>query len=539
MEPGPSIPAEVRTPVGSGIRPQGTGPASAEQWLDQTVYTFRGDRGRSDWTVRDAIEGLQIFGATGSGKTSGSGRAIATSFLKLGFGGLVLTSKPDEVQNWVDYFEQVNRPLTDLIILEPQGRKPRGYLMPRSRLQNQPLSRQHFRHAINLIDYEFCEGGGLTPNVVSLLLNAVSVGNNGGTGADPFWHEALRELLTHAIDLVSKGTQVLTGTSRIHIEDIIDVVRSAPYRREEAFSESWRDPKKSRCWELLNAVEGWAANADGKDPGLRDMVQTGHYWLSAFPALADRTRSIVVSSLTGKVSGLIRSPLCEFLCEKTDDDARPEVTHRGKVIVLNIPVKLYGEVGRIAQILYKTIWQRATERRIESIQSGLADWKPVFLWADESQYFVAPEDMLYQQTARSAFASTVYLTQSISNYYAELGGRSGAATVDALLGNLQTKIFHANGDAATNQWAERIFGSYMAPTLSSVIQSAPPTHSQSGSSSTLGETWQPRVPAARFTLLPKGGPPRHLVRGIVFQPGHPWGIPGQNHLEVDFVQSYA
>jgi hypothetical protein len=44
--------------------------------------------GKNDaWTVGDAFEGTVIFGATGSGKTSGSGQALAKSFLKAGFGG--------------------------------------------------------------------------------------------------------------------------------------------------------------------------------------------------------------------------------------------------------------------------------------------------------------------------------------------------------------------------------------------------------------------------------------------------------------------
>jgi len=52
--------------------------------------------GADAWTIRDACEGCQIFGVTGSGKTSGSGAALARAFLRAGFGGLALTAKPDE-----------------------------------------------------------------------------------------------------------------------------------------------------------------------------------------------------------------------------------------------------------------------------------------------------------------------------------------------------------------------------------------------------------------------------------------------------------
>ena len=43
-------------------------------------------------TLRDACEGVLILGASGSGKTSGSGREIAEACLRAGFGALVLAT---------------------------------------------------------------------------------------------------------------------------------------------------------------------------------------------------------------------------------------------------------------------------------------------------------------------------------------------------------------------------------------------------------------------------------------------------------------
>ena len=42
--------------------------------LDRVLLSFSK---RDPWTIRDSYEGVQIFGATGSGKTSGSGATIA------------------------------------------------------------------------------------------------------------------------------------------------------------------------------------------------------------------------------------------------------------------------------------------------------------------------------------------------------------------------------------------------------------------------------------------------------------------------------
>lgn len=60
-------------------------------------------------SIRQAFEGVQIFGGTGSGKTSGAGRILAHGFLQLGFGGLVLCAKPDEANNWRRYAAETGR----------------------------------------------------------------------------------------------------------------------------------------------------------------------------------------------------------------------------------------------------------------------------------------------------------------------------------------------------------------------------------------------------------------------------------------------
>ena len=46
---------------------------------------------------------------------------------------------------------------------------------------------------------------------------------------------------------------------------------------------------------------------------------------------------------------------------------------------------------------------------------------PVFLWADESQYFVEERDIQFLSAARSKKCAVVYLTQNISNKDSVLG----------------------------------------------------------------------------------------------------------------------
>jgi hypothetical protein len=82
----------------------------------------------TDWkashgfTIADATAGVSVFGATGSGKTSGAGKLLAHAYLKNGFGGLVLCAKPQERQQWEAWAREPGiKRSADLIIVDPKG----------------------------------------------------------------------------------------------------------------------------------------------------------------------------------------------------------------------------------------------------------------------------------------------------------------------------------------------------------------------------------------------------------------------------------
>jgi hypothetical protein len=60
-----------------------------------------------------------ITGATGSGKTSGSGCLLAKNYLSASYGGLVLTANPDERVQWKTYCRETGR-IDDLLVISPQ-----------------------------------------------------------------------------------------------------------------------------------------------------------------------------------------------------------------------------------------------------------------------------------------------------------------------------------------------------------------------------------------------------------------------------------
>ena len=246
------------------------------------------------WTIADACEGTQIFGATGSGKTSGSGQAIAKAMLTNGFGGIVLTAKPDERQLWERYAAETGRSAS-VLVFDIDG-----------------------PHRFNFLDYELNrdKGAGLTENLVALFTTVLEAAEGGGVSTnDPFWPRALRQLLRNTIDL-----HVL-ATGRVSLTDIAALIASAPQHPDDFLDERWRS--NSLCVQCLMAAERQTTDLGRRE----DLRVTARYWCEEFPNMAERTRSSIVATFTTMADGLIRGHLRELFCTTTT--VTPELTHRG------------------------------------------------------------------------------------------------------------------------------------------------------------------------------------------------------------------
>lgn len=468
------------------------------------------DFGRDMWTVADACEGTQIFGGIGSGKTSGSGQAIAKSFLNNGFGGLVLTAKNDECDLWIKYCKETNRE-KDLIIFSPENWE---------------------KYSFNFMDYELNRSGrgsGHSANIVSLFYNILEVVNRnqsqGKNNEDPFWKNNVKLMLENSIDLlkVSKGT--------VSLPLIREFILSAPRSWQEYQSRDWQD--NSLCFECLAIGQSVAK----QDPSLQVNFQiVKDYWTKDFLSIPEKTRSTIEIMFTSMALGFLKDPMRQLFCGKTT--VFPEDTQDGKIIVLDLPIQDFNEIGQYAQVLFKLVWQRAVERRkVDNVTL------PVFLWADESQYFINSQDMTFQTTARSKRICTVYLTQNLPNYR----GILGEDDTKSLLGNLATKIFHANSDEVTNEYASVLIGdrrfektsvSETNPKFSLVdiftSDHAPPTPTSTKSRSIEIER---DVLPNEFVTLEKGGYDNPFVDGIVLKTGRPWKTTRDHYMRVTFSQA--
>lgn len=500
--------------------------------LEKVLLTLDG----GTWKTGDAFQGTQIFGGTGSGKSTGSGARLALALLDAGFGGLVLTAKADEAASWRRYARDTGR-LEDIVEISARD-----------------------ECCFNILEYEFYQGGGLTSNIVSLLIGAMSTGDGAVSTSEPYWTEALREMLIHAVDLAVFASMATTWQQTGRVEGarpelrlghLVRLIRSAPQSLAEVTASGWQN--RSDCWKAVNKACELIDAGVLPEARRRDLEQTADYWLQDFPSLASRTRSIVVSTFTAKVAGLLRSPIRNLFFEESNPQYAPHAAFAGptdsrtgnRIIIVNVPVKTHGEVGRFCQVLYKTIWQRAADRRAAvlrmdenelqrqvgagTITSEAASSKgSAFLWADESQYFVTHEDMLFQQTARTSRVATVYLTQNIGNYEVAFGPKSGSSYVNSLLGNLQTKIFHANGDPATNAFAESVFAKCWRR-VATETTSRGDTIQDGGVSVNSGMSRQSSpqhvsvVEAGEFTTLASGGTRFDgRICAWIFQPSRNW-----------------
>jgi hypothetical protein len=115
------------------------------------------------FTLDDACKGVQVWGMTGSGKSSGSGKWLAETYLRHGFGGLVLCAKPGEAATWADYARRTGR-ADDLIVFAPAA-----------------------PWRLNFLDYELQRpgaGAGLTENLLQLFMTVAEIASRGSGGGE-------------------------------------------------------------------------------------------------------------------------------------------------------------------------------------------------------------------------------------------------------------------------------------------------------------------------------------------------------------------
>lgn len=464
--------------------------------LDTPLLHFS-DNPLDVWTARSAMQGTSILGSTGSGKSSASGRLLAHAFLRSGAGGLVLTCKPDERMVWERYCAETNRS-DDLVVFSPSN-----------------------PWRFNFMQYEFARAGvgsHITENLVRVFAMLADVLERKGQASGPdYWSRAMNQLVRNAVQLAA----IARGTPTLDL--IAQIIATAAVDLEQAESSSWKE--SSICAACIR--EGDSAEKNELDQA--DWPHVVRFWQIEYPSLSPRTRSCVSSMFTTLAEQFLRGEIRRLFCSTMNID--PEVTfNEHKVLVIDLPVKEFAEIGVLSQVLWKFIWQRAVERR--DIDSNPA---PCFVWADEAQHFITKYDATFQMTSRSARAMTVYLSQSLPNYLAVMTRHE----TDSLMANLATKIWHRNSCSVTNAAAADTIArqrQFRFTTGTSVTEGGSGEERVSRNVGG-GDTIEHQFLPGDFQFLRSGGPANErLVDAIVYENGRIWSS-GKNYLRVTFCQS--
>ena len=337
-----------------------------------------------------------------------------------------------------------------------------------------------------------------------------------GASTPDYWSRAMNQLCRNAVDLAA----IARGTPSLDL--ISSIIVSAPQSPEEARSDAWQ--RTSLCYKLLVEGERRPKTAIQR----ADWPQVVRFWLQEFPTLSSRTRSCVVSTFTTIAEVFQRGELRQLFGGITN--VTPEATFAGKILLLALPVKQHLEMGRLAQVLWKHLWQKAAEARDITVNP-----RHVFMWADESQHFISRADPLFLTTSRSAKVITVLLTQNVPNYLSVLS----RAEVDSLLGNLATKIFHRNSCTVTNTLAAETIARSRQFRWSTGLSMSDATSGPQRLSHNVGgsDGVELEILPGDFQFLRSGGPENNFeVDALIYQAGRIWAGSGKNYQRVTFNQ---
>lgn len=473
--------------------------ASVEEWsLQMPLLTLtRDSRGGplDSLTLEDALTGVHVMGGIGSGKTSGSGAALARAYLSHNFGGLVLCAKREERELWERYAAETGRSAS-LLVVSPEA-----------------------DWCLNFLDYELRHGGrgaGQVENLVNLFSVVVELAAGPGMReGERFWEASKDALIRAAVGLIELAGEALT------LDTICRVIASAPQDIEMLDEPQWQ--RTSLCARLMDKAQ----QRDLDPRQVEDAEIIFRYWRAEFPRIDERTRSGIIATFASVANKLQYGDIRRLLCERTT--FTPELAYTaGRIIVIDMSVQEYGEAGRLTQGIIKYCFQRAMLRR-----SVRQHPRPVFLVADEAQNFVSSYDYRFLAECRGSRCAVIYLTQNVSNYRAVL---SKDAQADALLGLFQVKIFHANADFHSNKLASETIGEQWA-----FQYNYGGSHPSGGGQGTLNAGGQQhrqfKVPPEHFTALRRGGAANGFeVDAYLFRAGPPWRLTGDTWLALTFRQ---
>jgi hypothetical protein len=476
--------------------------AKRDDILDRTILSLSET---DHLRLRDLVEGTLITGAPGSGKTTTSGKQLAHALLGVpNSGGLVLTAKAEETQNWIAYAKACGRE-KDLIVFNAES-----------------------GHCFDPLHYEWTRpgrGAGDLESIIDFFSTLVSIGKKEGVGHghDPFWERGNEQLMRNCIKLLDLGGEAIS------IASIDRVIKSLPTRPDEHEEATWQN--QSYCAQIIKAIK---ARKETLTPDQwSDLDFATQFIFRKWPAFDERPRSSLEMTWSGMADKFLFNPFNRLFCGGKCTFTPEMTTHEGKIVICDFPLLEYGhETGRLINVILKLIFQRAWLRRKISESPN-----PVYLWQDEFQYFVTRRDNFFQQTCRGSRVAVVCLTQNILNLSEELGEAQPGSKTKSFCGNLAIKIAHQQNEHDTSAFMADIIGKEYRYLESYNAGGGTQSHASVGGSQQLAYIIEP----IEFSRLIKPDSANPLSQAIVYQSGKPFNATkternpkGRNYLSVLF-----
>ena len=396
--------------------------------------------------------------------------------LSAGYGGLILTAKPDEAKRWLRLCELTGR-TGDCIHVTPNS-----------------------GHKLNVLQYETQRPGtriAITDDLIALFRCIIGVMSRSKQTEirDDFWTSNVNDLMRALFDIFQLSGKPLALNQFVRFINLAPQLPATPWDSNEEFAD------------VINRAMETAEK--GTDEDKRIFSDAFEYWTKRFPRTPEVTRGGIISGFTAMASVLNGRGIYEMICAETN--LTPEMILSGKIVILDFPIKGNIQGGQMIQATWKLLFQQAIERRADK---GLNSARPVFLWEDEGHEFFSQHDVRFQPTTRDCRCSHVILSQNLHNFL-HLGHDQHA--VFAVFAAINTYIFHTNGDHETNCWASARIGDIRERRLSSggllkaftkedfSIFPRQPEEIKSAGEMSITETRERAIPPEDFGKLKRGG----------------------------------
>ena len=246
-----------------------------------------------------------------------------------------------------------------------------------------------------------------------------------------------------------------------------------------------------------------------------------------------KTRGNILAGVQGTLHTMNTGIVKEMVSSETN--CSPADVLKGKWILVNFPPSAWGAAGLLISVGWKQLMELAIlERQAEE------DSPFVTIWCDEAHQFVTNYDSSFIAQSRSHKGCLVYLTQSVSSFYAAMKGEAGKHQADALLANFSHTIVHAC-DPVTAKWASAKLGRRKEILYggSSPAREFSPWDEMFGRSMTSGsfsEHYEQALQDQEFMVGRTGGPANNFTAdAIVVKSGEPFAD-GKNYKRRQFKQ---